>query len=640
MNYMTLCHDENDIIIREQIKGITSINKYKYDEMQDYFTTLFLNFKESAIFWIQDLRLYAESIIEMLNYMGWKDVTEEGPKVKSMPSKSFQYLIELRGNAYRLVIKNNKKAIYIYNTDNLLANITNEEIIHDFGKRTDDFLTDLVNASFTAISMLGGFQNSKTPFTISMVAAREWKEIERLRGCELITDCREFKSPDEQMSLPEYLRDAYTGGWNYMNDAIPEKKYRNKPGAVYDVNSLYPYVMATKPIPYGKPTNFIGPEIPFRDDDKYYYYVRVVITFDLKKGKHFPYIRRKGDFRYRIMEYLETSDIVTIDNNGDKKRCSKIINLNGELEDVKVELVLSKTDYELIHRHYDIHSEEILDGVYYKTANYTFKHFVSKYYNMKATAKATQNYGEYRISKMIMNALCGTLAKRDERTNIFYKYENNRYTLVPMTEKNSSASYIHMAAAILSYAREITYEAACANYDNFLYADTDSIHVFGKKFIPKGIEIDDKKLGCWKIEKTFTDAYYMKRKNYILKTNEEEDPYKITMAGVSYGCKELIQDALNKHEPMQILKDASDGKYLDASDVFKKVMRIITDYYGDIADEVETYSQMAMKYLEFAKECRENDPITILNYVKFPTSMTFCENFRIYHRLEWKYIRN
>lgn len=636
-----MCHIENDIIVREQTKtGKISYNKYSYDEMADFFSTLFLNFKESTILWVQDLRLYAESIIEMLNFMGWQDVTESDPKIKDMASKSFKYLIEIRGNAYYIIIKNNKKAIYIYNSDNLLANITNEEIVHDFGKDTDDKLTDLVNASYNAICRLGGFQSSKTPFTLSMVASKEWKKIERLRGCELITDCREFMSPDEQEPLPQYLRGAYTGGWNYINNKIPDNKYRKQPGAVYDANSLYPYVMATKPIPYGKPTSFIGPEIPFKDNEKYYYYVRVILTFDLKKGKHFPYIRKKGDFRYAIMEYMETSDILIRNDDGSIKRCDKVINLNGELEDVKIELVLSKTDYELIHRHYDIRSEEIIDGVYYKTATYIFKHFVDKYYNMKATAKATQNYGEYRISKMIMNALAGTLAKRDERTNLFYKYENEKYNIMPMTKKNESASYIHMAAAILSYAREITYEAACANYDNFLYSDTDSIHVFGKNYIPKGIQLDDKKLGYWKTEKTFTDAYYMKRKYYILKTNEEVDPYKITMAGVSYGCKELIQDALNQHEPMQILKDADKGKYLDASDMFKRVMKILTDGWGDYVDEVETYNSMAMKYLEFVKECKNYDPLTILNYVKYPTTMTFCENFKIFHKLEWKYLRN
>lgn len=640
MDKMVMCHDENDIIIRTQSKGEVQYSDYTNEDMYEFFSMLFLNTTKSTIFWVQDLRLYAESIIDTLNFMGWQDLSECDPKIKDMPNRSYKYLIEIKGNAFYIISKNNDKTIHIYNSDNLLANISNQEIIHDFGKRKDNFLKDLVDASFNAISRLNGFQSHKTPFTISMLAMREWKRIEDLRECDNLIDCREYKAPNGIDDLSHYLRDAYSGGWNYINNDIEEKVYRNQSGTVYDVNSLYPFIMATKPIPWGQPNLFQGPEIPYKDDDKYYYYVRVNVTFDLKEGKHFPYIRRKGDFRYRIMDYLKTSDIITIAADGTERKSNKIIDINGNLQDVKLELTLSKTDYELMHRHYDVHSEEILDGVYFRTARFVFKHFVDSYYNMKLNAKKNDSFGQCRIAKMILNGLCGTLAKRDERSNIIYELNNNRYDIKPVISKNTSPSYIHMAAAILSYAREYTYEAACANYDHFLYSDTDSLHVFGEGYNPIGIEIDNNKLGCWKIEKTFKDACYMKRKYYIMETNSDADPFKITMAGVSYGCKELIEDALNRHTPLDILKKAREGGYYDASDIFKRVMRILCDADGEMTSEREVYGAMATKYLEFAKECREYSPCDILKYVKYPTSMTYCANFTITHKLDWKYVRD
>ena len=61
----------------------------------------------------------------------------------------------------------------------------------------------------------------------------------------------------------------------------------------------------------------------------------------------------------------------------------------------------------------------------------------------------------------------------------------------------------------------------------------------------RGIEIDPDALGKWKLEKTFTDACYMKRKSYVLKTDDVSTPYQITMAGIPYGYKRLIEDILN-----------------------------------------------------------------------------------------------
>ena len=645
-----MCHKENDILIRIQDKNGIDYDRRTSDDMQDFFSTYFLNFTESTILWVQDLRLYAESIIMLLYAMGWTDVTLMNPSAKNMPSKSFKYAIEVRGNAYYILVRNRKHTVYIYNTDNLLAGISDDEIVKDFGNGTQledindrqlTHLKSLVDASFSAILRMDGFQAKRTPFTISMLAMRQWKKIEDLYTCGNLVDCKKFDAPGEaQGSLSEYIRKSYHGGWNYLNDKIDRSEYKDKDGAVYDVNSLYPFIMATKPLPWGQPQPFKGSEIPRKDDPNYYYYVRVRMTFDLKEGDHFPYIQKRGDFRYRFMDYLTTSDIIKIDNSGAWQRISKIIGIDGKPQDVIPEFVLSKTDYELIHRHYDVHFEEILDGVVFRTSRSIFKHYVGNYYSIKQKAGRTGATGEKRIAKMLLNGLSGTLAKREKRVNLVYREKNGHFETEPMTAECQSASYIHIASAILSYAREYTYEAACQNADSFLYSDTDSLHLIG---YARGIEIDPDALGKWKLEKTFTDACYMKRKSYVLKTDDVSTPYQITMAGIPYGYKRLIEDILNGQslESMERLAEYTDSRYRDATVVFKKSIQYIKDRYADEGyKEVEDYVPSFYNNLaKMVRDAQEYEPTTLLLYSKYPSGITVCENFELSHKVLWEYMQ-
>lgn len=631
-----LCHRENNIIVREEKNGKVQYEKLNSDDMQEYISTMCLNFRESVIFWVQDLRLYAESIITLLYFMGWEDVTAENTSVKKMPSQSFKYAVEIRGNAYYIFMRAGRHTIYMYNADNLLGNISEFEILRDFGDGGAT-LEKLSDATYKAILKLSGFQEKRTPFTISMLAMREWKKIEDLRGCKNLINCKNFYSPDETELLSVYLRKSYCGGWNYLNDRISQSVYRKQPGKVYDVNSLYPYIMATKPLPWRDPIPFKGGTIPHKDDPAYYYYVRVKLKFELKDDS-FPYIQKRGDFRYRFMDYLKTSDIITIDQNGQEHRTSKIRNLNGEVEDVFPEFVLTKTDYELIHRHYNILKEEIIDGVCFKTARCIFKHYVNLFYDKKEKADKEGATGEKRIAKMLLNGLSGTLAKREKRVNLVYKEVDGHLETEPVTTLSQSESYIHMASAILSYAREYTYEAACANREHFLYADTDSLHIFGENYEPVGIEIDNSALGKWKIEKEFVDACYMKRKCYTLKTTNND--YKLTMAGIPFGFKEYIEDVLNGKTESDIYEKAYYGDYKDASEIIKKGYEFkFSDYDEDEELENDYTGNLQNSFKDFQNECKEYDPCTILQYVKYPSGITVCENFKLSHRLLWEYMQ-
>lgn len=80
-------------------------------------------------------------------------------------------------------------------------------------------------------------------------------------------------------------------------------------------------------------------------------------------------------------------------------------------------------------------------------------------------------------------------------------------------EEHCDSIYLPYGMFVTAQARNITIRNAQKNYDRFVYADTDSLHIIGDA--PVELEIDDVKLGAWKIEGDFPHGKYMRSKRYI-----------------------------------------------------------------------------------------------------------------------------
>ena len=70
--------------------------------------------------------------------------------------------------------------------------------------------------------------------------------------------------------------------------------------------------------------------------------------------------------------------------------------------------------------------------------------------------------------------------------------------------------YIPVGTFVTSYARNVTIRAAQKCYYRFIYADTDSLHLIGKEIPP--IDVDQLKLGAFKLESVFTKAKFLRSK--------------------------------------------------------------------------------------------------------------------------------
>lgn len=118
------------------------------------------------------------------------------------------------------------------------------------------------------------------------------------------------------------------------------------------------------------------------------------------------------------------------------------------------------------------------------------------------------------ISKRFLNSPYGKTGMKIERLNKIPigKDENGKIKYAEEIT-NAEAKYVPYASFVCAQARKKTIETAQAEYDHFIYADTDSVHLIGEA--ESGIEVHDTKLGAWKLEGEFELGKYLRAKTYI-----------------------------------------------------------------------------------------------------------------------------
>lgn len=295
-----------------------------------------------------------------------------------------------------------------------------------------------------------------------------------------------------------HVRRSYKGGYCYLNPDMQDVEINDV--FVYDVNSLYPYVMVTKPLPFGVGFH----EEPKRSDQLYV--VRFKSEFQLKDG-FLPTLQIKKNALYigRENEYLTES--------------------NGETE-----MWLTNIDYDLAHKHYDFWNEE---GHTYITYNSHIGDLASVINDNNARKeKASQEGDGYTrlVAKLDNNMSYGAFGINPQRYGSEPILEDDKVRLKPI-ESFGVGRYVPYASFVTSYAREMTITAGQRNYDSFIYSDTDSLHLTKPAI---GIDIHDEHLGMWKHEyptlkkgdvsanppinwdhKCFPSAKYLRQKTYV-----------------------------------------------------------------------------------------------------------------------------
>lgn len=395
-------------------------------------------------------------------------------------------------------------------------NLTREEN-HNLTKEEIDYVSNDVKIVAYAIRYF--LDSGLTKLTIGSCALSEYKEI---------INKKYFKAFYPIPTYDKYIRPSYRGGFTYLSPKFEGKIV--KEGIVLDVNSLYPSVMYNELLPYGEPIHFEGEYEPHPLYNLYIQSIRC--QFELKPN-HIPTIQIKHGGIFKDNEYLTSSN------------------------EREVDLCLTCVDLKLFKDHYNIYNIEYKGGWAFKGAHNLFKDYIEKWSTNKINAKKEGNHGLYLISKLFLNSLYGKFATAtSQREKYPYLKDDGTIGYIMSEAKEREGIYLPMATFITAYARNKTIRSAQKITDaynrgesdiEFIYADTDSLHLKSKGHkIPDNLEIDDFKLGAWKLESKFIKAKFVRQKCYIELSTEDvanENPeykMKVTIAGMPPSLHEKV----------------------------------------------------------------------------------------------------
>lgn len=364
-------------------------------------------------------------------------------------------------------------------------------------------------------SLLQMFENGITKLTLSASAMEDLKETMGKRKFERIfplllndeplhTNLDLSYEQNLHFSIDKELRHAYRGGWTYLKKGYEGKEFKNV--VVYDVNSLYPYVMSKNIFPFGEPIIK-----SFYSDIKGYplYIITFECEFWLKEGK-LPTIQIKNTQLFNGREYLEhsKSEIVT--------------------------LTLTSVDFELFKENYETAYFKVQKVYYFRASGQLFTEYIHKWSKVKQEAGKQGNGGLRFIAKQIQNSTYGKFATNPLKTQKVPYLENNVLKFKTLKPEFKPQYYLPVGLFITAYARRHIIKYAQENYEDFIYCDTDSLHLKRKV---STIPCDEEKLGYFKIEKEFDRARYIRAKRYI---GEKDGNLLITCAGLPAKCYDQV----------------------------------------------------------------------------------------------------
>lgn len=486
---------------------IGNIDNFQYGSTLDSFMEWCKKGKINKTVYFHNLRFDGEFIFHWLLENGF--TYDPGKKRE----KTFSCLISGQGAFYSIEIlfkKMNKKVKKITILDSMKKlpfsvarvakgfglSMTKGDIDHDVIRYPGHVITpdelDYLKRDVQIIAMALGVQMEQDldRMTIGGDSMKDFKA--GLAGGDLKKGKKIFERyfPTLPLHIDTQIRGSYKGGYTYVNPKYAGQNIGS--GMVFDINSMYPWAMRYKDLPYSMPLPFKG---KYMQDEQYPLYVqRLYCEFTLKP-KHLPTIQIKNNLRYKATAYQSS-------------------HVDGMGNDEPVELTLTNVDLELFFEHYDVNVIEWLDGFMFKSCNGMFNRYIDYWMGVKIQAEIDENESMRTLAKLMLNNLYGKFGSNPDVTGRHpvlnddgsISYEENN-------EEFSDPVYTAMAAFITSYCRDNIIRAAQSVYDRFIYADTDSLHLVGTDM--PDLDIHKTRLGAWKHESTFTRARFLRAKAYI-----------------------------------------------------------------------------------------------------------------------------
>lgn len=462
-------------------------------------------FEQRCIVYFHNLAFDGRFILYWLLTNGYRHVEGKG---KLYP-KTFGTAISKDGKFYQITVQCSKKVRIEFRDSLKKLPMTVDRIAKAFRLEmtkgtidyhaprpightpTDDELSYLRNdCAIVGEAMKLQLMSGMKKLTVGSDSLYEYKNV--IGG----KDAFERLFPVLAVDIDTEIRAAYRGGWTYA-DPRHRGKVREETVRVYDVNSLYPSVMYDRELPVGTPVWSGGAphDVPGRP----LWVGRATFSAKLKPN-HVPCIQIKKSAFFLGAEY------------------------QTEVEDVTMSF--TSVDWALWNDQYDI-DVAYWEGVwYFESGVGMFSAYIDKWMNVKRTTSG----GLREIAKLHLNSLYGKFATNlDVTPKVPAINESGILELRTGTPDARDPVYTPVGVFITAYARDVTIRAAQANYDQFAYADTDSLHLFTDAD-PDGLHVDPDALGAWKFEGQFDAALYVRPKCYA--ERRADGTYDVHVAGL------------------------------------------------------------------------------------------------------------
>lgn len=332
-----------------------------------------------------------------------------------------------------------------------------------------------------------------------------------------------FPALDEQVD--EVVRPAYWGGISYVNPRFEGLDMEQVES--YDINSSYPYQLATHKMPYGKLLLELG-----EGDHPYmgmFWVAKAIVRFDLKKDK-IPCIPKKAIEQAEFfpgVKWMHTSDGLV-----ELTFCS-----------IDYLTILQSYDFEVIHWLWSLHwshkvQKEIARYIHKNNDDKILYKELAKHTTGDDKAEALAKTQRAKINNNSFYGKFGEEILKIGKTPIvddqgLVSYVEDREELLSVFRRK----FLPLAIATTAHARQQFVSFANLMGSDFIYGDTDSCHFqpTGKPKLKQAIKdgtivVDDLQLGAWSHDATYTLARYLRPKTYI--ALDKSGKWVVTCAGL------------------------------------------------------------------------------------------------------------
>lgn len=387
---------------------------------------------------------------------------------------------------------------------------------------------------------------------------------------------------NNELELEGFIRQSYAGGRTEVF-----KPMLNHKGYHYDINSMYPFVMAEKDFPVGKPKYYNTPAL-----------ARETFEDWLKNHNGLGFVHAQVFIPPQHVPPLPV-------------KMGKLVFPCGEVFGVwtynELEYAINNCGVEVL---------EVFSVCHFSNTYKVFRNFILEFYTMKEEATREKNESLRSFAKLVMNVGYGyTGMSRDDKAELLGiedldKVEEGKLLSIneelgfieARSDINAEYIQVQVASYVTSYARLVLLDALreADKVGEVYYCDTDSI-VTDTPLPPE--LIDPTKLGAWDCESEPVKAIFLRPKVYAEVTEKKTN---VKFKGISKETQQELTFGSYEHLYADLVEGVKEYEIIEKNrTLLRSVMymhknNIPMDYYEtrDKKINLQTVEKREMNYEE------------------------------------------